>query len=99
MRHPFKPERSRAETGRLLNGAKAWITNTHVGKVFMVMAVTAPGIGAKGISAFIVTPDTPGFSFMPHERKWACGRPSLRGLLSRTAPFPPKISSDRKAWA
>ncbi len=53
----------------ILNGAKAWITNTHVGKVFVVMAVTTPGVGAKGISAFIVTSDTPGFHFMPHEKK------------------------------
>jgi butyryl-CoA dehydrogenase len=53
----------------VLNGAKAWITNTHVGKVFVVMAVTTPGIGAKGISAFIVTSDMPGFHFMPHEKK------------------------------
>lgn len=53
----------------VLNGSKAWITNTHVGKVFVVIAVTTPGIGAKGISAFIVTPDLPGFHFLPHEKK------------------------------
>ncbi len=53
----------------VLNGAKAWITNTHVGKTFVVMAVTTPGIGAKGISAFVVTSDLPGFHFMPHEKK------------------------------
>ncbi len=53
----------------VLNGSKAWITNTHVGKVFVVMAVTDPSAGAKGISAFIVTPDMRGFEFMPHEKK------------------------------
>jgi butyryl-CoA dehydrogenase len=53
----------------VLNGAKAWITNTHVGKVFVVMAVTAPGAGSKGVSAFIVTPGLPGFHFLPHEKK------------------------------
>jgi alkylation response protein AidB-like acyl-CoA dehydrogenase len=53
----------------VINGAKAWITNTHVGKVFVVMAMTTPGIGSKGISAFIVTADTPGFTFLPHEKK------------------------------
>ena len=53
----------------VLNGSKAWITNTHVGKVFVVIAVTTPGIGAKGISAFIVTSDLPGFHFLPHEKK------------------------------
>ena len=53
----------------VLNGSKAWITNTHVGKVFVVIAVPTPGIGAKGISAFIVTSDLPGFHFLPHEKK------------------------------
>jgi alkylation response protein AidB-like acyl-CoA dehydrogenase len=53
----------------VINGSKAWITNTHVGKVFVVMAVTDPSAGTRGISAFIVTPDMPGFEFMPHEKK------------------------------
>ncbi len=53
----------------VINGSKAWITNTHVGKVFVVMAVTDPSAGTRGISAFIVTPDMPGFAFMPHEKK------------------------------
>jgi len=53
----------------ILDGAKAWITNTHAGKVFVVIAVTDPGKGAKGISGFIVTSDTPGFHFLPEEKK------------------------------
>jgi len=53
----------------VLNGSKAWITNVHVGKVFVVMAITTPGAGAKGISAFILTSDLPGFHFLPHEKK------------------------------
>ena len=53
----------------VLNGSKAWITNTHVGRVFVVIAVTDPDAGHKGISAFIVTPDMEGFEFLPHEKK------------------------------
>ncbi len=53
----------------VLNGAKAWITNTHVGKVFVVMARTDPTAGSHGISSFIVTPDLPGFTFLPPEKK------------------------------
>ncbi len=53
----------------VLNGAKAWITNTHVGKVFVVVASTDPSRGAKGISAFIVEPGFPGFHFLPVEHK------------------------------
>jgi alkylation response protein AidB-like acyl-CoA dehydrogenase len=53
----------------LLTGTKVWVTNAIVGKVFIVMAVTHPDRGKHGISAFIVTPDMPGFSFSPKEEK------------------------------
>lgn len=39
----------------VLNGAKRFITHAGVGEVFVVTAVTTPGIGTRGISAFIVT--------------------------------------------
>jgi alkylation response protein AidB-like acyl-CoA dehydrogenase len=53
----------------VLNGTKVWVTNAPVGKVFIVMAVTDPQATRGGISAFIVTPDMPGFSFSPKEEK------------------------------
>jgi alkylation response protein AidB-like acyl-CoA dehydrogenase len=53
----------------VLNGTKVWVTNAHVGKVFIVMAVTDPQAARGGISAFIVTPDMPGFSFSTKEEK------------------------------
>ncbi|TFG65958.1 MAG: acyl-CoA dehydrogenase [Gemmatimonadales bacterium] len=42
----------------VLNGQKTWITHAGVGEVFVVAAVTSPGKGNKGISAFIMTKDT-----------------------------------------
>jgi alkylation response protein AidB-like acyl-CoA dehydrogenase len=42
----------------LLNGSKIFITHGGVGEIFVVTAVTEPGAGAKGISAFILTKDT-----------------------------------------
>jgi hypothetical protein len=55
-----------------LNGTKAWVTSgTHAG-VIMVMARTdAPDDrrGARGIGAFLVTPDLPGFSVGKKEDK------------------------------
>jgi butyryl-CoA dehydrogenase len=54
----------------VLNGTKVWVTNAHIGQVFIVMAVTDPEARkGRGISAFIVTPDMPGFSFAPKEEK------------------------------
>ncbi len=53
----------------ILNGTKRWITNAGVSQFYTVMAVTEPGVGAKGISAFVVEKDDPGFSFGAPERK------------------------------
>lgn len=46
----------------LLNGTKMFITNGPVADVFVVYAKTDPAAGPKGISAFIVEKDFPGFS-------------------------------------
>jgi butyryl-CoA dehydrogenase len=53
----------------ILNGTKAWVTNAIVGKYFVVMAVTDPEAGKKGLSAFVVPADSPGFRFGPPENK------------------------------
>ena len=45
----------------VLNGSKIYITNGPVADVVLVYAKTAPDQGPKGISAFIVEADTPGF--------------------------------------
>ncbi|MCW2701011.1 MAG: acyl-CoA dehydrogenase domain protein, partial [Blastococcus sp.] len=53
----------------VLNGTKAWITNSGVSEWYTVMAVTDPDKGANGISAFVVHRDDPGFAVGPKERK------------------------------
>jgi alkylation response protein AidB-like acyl-CoA dehydrogenase len=53
----------------VLNGTKAFITNAGVGQIAVVMAVTDPGLGNKGISAFILEKGTPGFSVGAPYRK------------------------------
>ncbi|HNU00614.1 MAG TPA: acyl-CoA dehydrogenase family protein [Acidobacteriota bacterium] len=45
----------------IVNGVKAWCTNGPVADTIVLMAVTDPGQGSKGISAFILEADTPGF--------------------------------------
>lgn len=45
----------------VLNGSKMYITNGSVADVLLVYAKTAPEKGAKGISAFVVEKDMPGF--------------------------------------
>ncbi len=47
--------------GWMLNGTKQFITHGHSADLTVVMAVTSRAKGARGISAFIVERDTPGF--------------------------------------
>src|SRR5437763_8575654 len=53
----------------ILNGAKRFITNGGLAQVNSVFAITTPGIGTRGISAFIVEKDFPGFSVGRIEEK------------------------------
>jgi alkylation response protein AidB-like acyl-CoA dehydrogenase len=53
----------------VLNGTKCWITNAGESTWYTVMAVTDPEQGARGISAFVVHRDDPGFEVGPKERK------------------------------
>jgi alkylation response protein AidB-like acyl-CoA dehydrogenase len=53
----------------VLNGTKCWISNAQVNTHFTVMASTDPSKGAKGISAFVVHKDDPGFSVGTKEHK------------------------------
>jgi acyl-CoA dehydrogenase len=45
-----------------LSGRKTWISNGGIADFYVVFARTGEGPGAKGLSAFIVDADTPGFS-------------------------------------
>ncbi|MGG1948528.1 acyl-CoA dehydrogenase [Trinickia sp. NRRL B-1857] len=50
------------ESGRwVINGSKQFVTNGGRAGVAIVFAVTDPDLGKRGISAFIVPTDTPGF--------------------------------------
>ena len=53
----------------VINGAKQFITSGQNGQVAIVFAVTDPTAGKKGISAFIVPTDTPGYQVLSVERK------------------------------
>jgi alkylation response protein AidB-like acyl-CoA dehydrogenase len=55
--------------GYRLNGVKRWITNAGVSEFYTVFAVTTAGIGARGISAFVVEKSDPGVSFGAPEKK------------------------------
>ncbi len=48
--------------GYMLNGTKFWITNAAYADVLVVYAKTDPDAGSKGVTAFIVEKDMPGFA-------------------------------------
>ncbi|MFZ2235957.1 MAG: acyl-CoA dehydrogenase family protein, partial [Dokdonella sp.] len=45
----------------IINGKKSWITSGHVARYIVLFAISAPGKGSKGISAFIIDTELPGF--------------------------------------
>ncbi|MBB5703877.1 hypothetical protein FHS76_003790 [Ochrobactrum daejeonense] len=53
----------------VIDGSKQFITSGKNGNVVIVFAVTDPAAGKKGISAFIVPTDTPGYEVMSVEHK------------------------------
>jgi butyryl-CoA dehydrogenase len=53
----------------VLKGEKKWNTGGAVASYNTVFAVTEPGRGARGISAFIVEKDAPGYRVGKHEDK------------------------------
>ncbi len=54
----------------IVNGTKRFITNAHKAHAFTLLARTDPKTpGAKGVSAFIVSRDTPGLTLGKNEKK------------------------------
>ncbi len=57
----LKTTATRDDDGYLLNGVKQFITSGKNGQVAIVIAVTDKGAGKKGMSAFLVPTDAPGY--------------------------------------
>jgi short/branched chain acyl-CoA dehydrogenase len=55
--------------GFVINGGKMWITNAMESKFFIVFANLDPSKGYKGVTAFVVDKDTPGFTIAKKEKK------------------------------
>lgn len=64
----------------VLDGEKAWITNAGYARYFVVVARTDPDAGSRGLTAFVVPSDAPGFAVGEPEHK-------LGLRASRTAPL------------
>jgi alkylation response protein AidB-like acyl-CoA dehydrogenase len=65
----------------VLTGRKLWITNAREAGLFIVFATIDPAAGYKGITAFLVERDTPGFSVGKKEDKLGIRASSTCELL------------------
>ncbi|ETA50530.1 acyl-CoA dehydrogenase family protein [Ponticoccus alexandrii] len=65
----LKTRARRTNTGWVLDGVKQFITSGQNADVAIVFAVTDPEAGKKGISAFVVPTDTPGYRVASLEKK------------------------------
>ena len=45
----------------VINGKKSWITSGPVARYILLFAITTPGVGARGVSAFIIDTKLAGF--------------------------------------
>lgn len=72
----------------VLNGSKVFITNGGEADVYCVFAVTHPGRGSRGITAFLVERDTPGFRIGKKERKMGLNGSATCELLFDDARVP-----------
>ena len=65
----------------LLNGRKLWITNGKESNLFILIATVDPRAGYKGITAFLVEKDSPGFSVGKKEDKLGIRASSTTELI------------------
>ncbi|MBP2667706.1 MAG: bcd3 [Firmicutes bacterium] len=72
----------------LLNGAKIFITNGGYADIYVIFAVTTPGLGVKGISAFIVEKGWEGFTFGTHYNKMGIRSSATAELLFHNVKVP-----------
>lgn len=71
-----------------LTGTKIWITNSAEAERFLVFASTDPAMAARGISAFLVDRDTPGFTLGARERKMGIRSDPTGELIFENAEVP-----------
>lgn len=77
----LKTRATRDGDSYILQGDKLWITNAAESSLFIVFAQTDPAAAHKGITAFLVERDTPGFTVGPKEHKLGIRASSTCPLL------------------
>jgi alkylation response protein AidB-like acyl-CoA dehydrogenase len=74
--------------GWMLNGGKLWIHNAPVADFAVVLARTAPGLGKRGLSIFLVDRDRPGYRVGRREHKMGQRASPVGALHFDDVPLP-----------
>lgn len=85
-----------ADGSYVINGSKAWITNSGIADYYVVMAVTDPEKGANGISAFIVDKGTPGLIIDAEEDKLGMRSSDTHGMTFDDMKLPADALLDKE---
>jgi butyryl-CoA dehydrogenase len=72
----------------VLNGAKIFITNAGYADIYVIIAMTDKSKGNRGISAFIVEKETPGFTIGKKEKKMGIKASSTCELIFEDCRIP-----------
>jgi len=81
--------RAMLENGEwVINGAKQFVSNGKRAKIAIVFAVTDPDLGKKGLSAFLVPTDNPGFVVDRLESKMGIRASDTCGVTLRDCRIP-----------
>ena len=72
----------------VLNGHKLWITSAEEASLYIVFANVDPALGYKGITAFLVERDSPGFSVGKKEDKLGIRASSTNELILEDVKVP-----------
>lgn len=72
----------------VINGSKVFITNADYADTYVIFAVTTPGLGTKGISAFIIEKGMDGFTFGTHYNKMGIRSSATAELLFKNLKVP-----------
>lgn len=74
----------------ILNGQKLWITNGNEAGLYIVFANMDPSLGYKGITAFLVEREMPGFTVGKKEQKLGIRASSTTELILEDVRIPPE---------
>jgi len=72
----------------IINGTKCFITNGGVADVYIIFALTDPSVGVRGISAFVVDANLPGFEIGKHEEKMGIRGSQTTDLIFKNCRVP-----------